>query len=443
MSVAFENQKEVLEALYNGKRVGQLHYAKNLARFSYTEEWTRDPAAFPISLSMPLAQKDHTDQVVRPFVAGLLPDSDAVLNQWSRRFQVSRHNPFKLLEHIGEECAGGIQFVPPDRLPKWLSHSPPSGVDWLTEEDFVERIERLGKDGSASRKYGDAGHFSLAGAQVKTALYRDPIENRWGVPKGITPTTHIIKPNTGNFDSFELNEHYCLKLAHSMGLKAAASWTEIIGTTPVIIVERYDRIKLTDKMIRIHQEDCCQALSRPPEKKYQNEGGPSATELFQLIRNHSSKPHEDVIRLLDALIFNYLVCGTDAHAKNFSLLIAGKGQVRLAPLYDLISILPYEQYEPRKTKLAMKIGGHYRLWEIGKKQWQKAAKEWQFDQDFVIDRLYTASEKLKKAAHATRSEMPGQAHEQNRFLDELAKLISDRADSCSKKIADQNSRHGA
>lgn len=437
MSVVFEeDQKEVLEALYNGKRVGRLHYAKNLARFTYTDEWSSDPAAFPVSLSMPLALKDHPDQVVRPFVAGLLPDSDAVLNQWSKRFQVSRHNPFKLLEHIGEECAGGIQFVPPIRLPKWLSKSPPSGIDWLSEEDFVDRIERLRNDGSASRRYGDEGHFSLAGAQVKTALYRDPNQKRWGVPKGITPTTHIIKPNTGNFEAFDLNEHYCLKLAHSMGLKAAKSWTEVIGETAAIIVERYDRIKLSGQTIRIHQEDCCQALSRPPEKKYQNEGGPSATEVFKLIRNHSSKPQEDAIRFLDALIFNYLICGTDAHAKNFSLLIAGKGQVRLAPLYDLISILPYEQYEPRKAKLAMKIGGHYRLWEIGKTEWRKAAKEWQFDQYFVFDRLRTAAGKITKAALGVRSGMPELGHKEHRFLDELAKLISDRADSCSKQFAE-------
>lgn len=436
MAATLEHGKNVLEALYDGKRVGQLHYAKNLARFTYTEEWTRDPVAFPISLSMPLAIREHNDHVVRPFVAGLLPDSEAVLNQWGKRFQVSRHNPFKLLEHIGEECAGGIQFVPHERLPNWLGKAPPSGIDWLSEEDFIERIERLRTDGSAARRYGDEGHFSLAGAQAKTALYRDPDQTRWGVPKGITPTTHIIKPNTGNFEAFELNEHYCLKLANTMGLKAATSWTEVIGETPVIIVERYDRMRLSRRIIRVHQEDCCQALSRPPNKKYQNEGGPSATELFRLIRDHSSKPQEDVIRFLDAMIFNYLICGTDAHAKNFSLLIAGKGQVRMAPLYDLISILPYDPYEPRKIKFPMMIGGQYRLWEIGKTQWQKAAKEWHLDQDFVLDRLYTASGRLKKAALEVRAVMPGLGAAQDRFLDNLAEMLTKRATDCSKKLAE-------
>ncbi|MCB1087551.1 MAG: type II toxin-antitoxin system HipA family toxin [Verrucomicrobiae bacterium] len=415
---------EILEALHDGRRVGRLTQESDRLAFAYAEEWRDRPDAFPLSLSMPLARRDHPDSVVRPFVSGLLPDDGEVLRRWGQRFHVSPRNPFRLLAHVGEECAGAIQFVPPERSAPWLDGSPPEGIDWLTDGEVADRVEALVRDRSVARRGGDEGQFSLAGAQAKTALYRDPDSGRWGIPKGATPTTHILKPNLGDFESFEINEHFCLQLAARLGLRAAHSWTETIGKTPVIVVERYDRARLGGRLVRVHQEDFCQALGRAPENKYQNEGGPAAKEIFTLIREHSSQAGEDEARFLDTLIFNYLIGGTDAHAKNFSLLLAGGGQVRLAPCYDLLSILPYD-HEPKKVKLAMTIGGDYLLWKIGNHHWETAAAEWKLDPDLVRDRLIRMANAMPEAAQEIGDAASGSA-----FIRKLVAEIRLRADEC-------------
>jgi serine/threonine-protein kinase HipA len=427
---------EILEAIHDGRLVGRLTYAEDRLKFSYDDEWRDDPDAFPLSLSMPLVRREYLDEVTRPFISGLLPDDAEVLRRWGQKFQVSPRNPFRLLAHVGEECAGAVQFVPLERAAQWLGDSPPAGIDWLNDGELIERIADLIQDRSVARRLGDEGHFSLAGAQAKTALYRDPDGGRWGIPKGTTPTTHILKPNRGEFAAFEINEHFCLRLAARLGLKAANSWTETIGTTPVLIIERYDRARLDGRLVRIHQEDACQALSRGPENKYQNEGGPSAKEIYTLIREHSSQPLEDERRFLDTMIFNYLIGGTDAHAKNFSLLIAGRGQVRLAPCYDLISILPYA-HELRKVKLAMKIGGDYLLWKIGRDHWRKAAEEWKLDPALVTERLIRMASTMPEAARKVGDAIAaGSIPVGGAFVRRLAAAISDRAEECRRHFSE-------
>lgn len=428
---------EALEAIYDGRRVGRLHYAGDRITFVYADEWCADPDAFPVSLSMPLQRAEHRDEVVRPFISGLLPDDDEVLKRWGQRFHVSPRNPFRLLSYVGEECAGAIQFVPADRAPDWLGDSPPGGVDWLDDDEFIERIEGLLTDSSGARTLGDEGQFSLAGAQAKTALRRHPDGGRWGIPKGTTPTSHIIKPNRGDFEAFEINEHFCLQLANQLGLAAATSWTEKVGVASVIVVERYDRTTVGGRLVRVHQEDCCQALARMPQNKYENEGGPSAGELFELIREHSSRPQDDVLRLLDSLIFNYLIGGTDAHSKNYSLLIAGGGQVRLAPLYDLISILPYSSYRERKTKLAMKIGGEYLLWKIGARSWEKAAAEWKLDRDLVFSHCLSMAESMTDAAGTVVKKIVATGEAEREVLLKLKDSISERAAEMRRLFSNQ------
>jgi serine/threonine-protein kinase HipA len=422
---------ETLEAIHDGRRVGRLTSADDRLAFVYADEWRGDPGAFPLSLSMPLTRPDHPDELIRPFVSGLLPDDTEVLRRWGGRFQVSPRNPFRLLAHVGEECAGAIQFVPPERAAPWLGDSPPEGIDWLDDGELAERIADLVQDRSAARRVGDEGQFSLAGAQAKTALYRDPDSGRWGIPKGVTPTTHILKPNRGEFEAFELNEHFCLRLAARLGLKAAHSWTETIGKAPVVIIERYDRARAGGRLVRVHQEDVCQALARGPENKYQNEGGPSAKEVFALIREHSTQAREDEGRFLGALIFNYLVGGTDAHAKNFSLLLAGGGQVRLAPCYDLISILPYAR-DPKKVKLAMKIGGEYLLWKISQGHWEKSAAEWKLDSGEVFQRIVQMASVLPEAVRDVGDTIRVGTRPERAFLRKLIEGIRERAEDCRR-----------
>jgi serine/threonine-protein kinase HipA len=135
------------------------------------------------------------------------------------------------------------------------------------------------------------------------------------------------------------------------------------------VTERFDRTRVTGQLVRVPAEDLCQALGVHPESKYQNRGGPGPEAIFKLLLSASSRPQEDCGRFFDALVFNALIGGTDAHAKNYTLL-QGSGRVRLAPLYDVGSALPY--YGVKELKLAMKIGHHYELSSITARDWGRA-----------------------------------------------------------------------
>jgi serine/threonine-protein kinase HipA len=212
---------------------------------------------------MPLTRRRHADAVVRPFLEGLLPDNEAVLDRWARQFHVSAANPFALLSHMGEDCAGAVQFVRPERLDALLHR--PSEVEWLSESDVAQRLRDLVEDQGTGRTVGDPGYFSLAGAQPKTALIYE--DERWGVPSGRIPTTHILKPPAQpNLSGFELNEHFCLALAGALELPVARSEVRRFEDRIAIVVRRYDRARRpSGELVRVHQEDVCQALAVPPQ----------------------------------------------------------------------------------------------------------------------------------------------------------------------------------
>lgn len=362
---------ERLVAVANGKVMGSLSRRKHeRLTFSYDEAWRRAPGAYPLSLSMPLAGDEYGHDGIAPWLWGLLPDNENVLARWARRFHVHARSAFSLLRATGEDCPGGVQFAPPDRVERLLGGQDPE-VDWLTEEQVGARLRTLKEDGSAWRLPGDAGRFSLAGAQAKTALYF--ADGRWGVPRGRTPTTHILKPPIPGFPGHCENEHLCLTLARALGVAAARSRVRRFGEQTALVVERYDRVGAADGLVRVHQEDLCQAMGLPPTAKYESDGGPGCGAMAQAIRTHSTRPGHDLRRFVRALALNWVIGGTDAHAKNFSLLIGAGGRASLAPLYDVASLLPYpEHYEPR-LKLATKIGGEARLGYIRTRHWTRFA----------------------------------------------------------------------
>ena len=427
---------EELHAHTSGGAMGRVLWDRNRDRLSfvYDPEWRLNPEGYPLSLSMPLTAAEHGHKTVEAFLWGLLPDNDGILKRWGERFQVSPRHAFQLLKHVGEECAGAVQLVRPERAAKWLEGSETGSVKWLSEEEITQRIQLLLKDHSVSRIGADAGQFSLAGAQPKTGFLYDPPHERWGVPSGLIPTTHIFKPATGNFDGYAENEHLCVRLAHALDMPVAASAIHYFGGTPVIVVERYDRLRDGRKVTRIHQEDMCQALARLPQIKYQNQGGPSAREIIGLIREHSTGREEDEKRFMDALIFNWLISGTDAHAKNYSFLIAPQGQVRVSPLYDLSSTLPYpRQIAPRDATLAMKIGGTYKLLAVGAREWEKAAAELRIDFDAVRSRILQIVRSLPDIAQKVGTEVKaeGVTHD---VIERLIEGLAERARACEKAI---------
>ncbi|MET4261430.1 serine/threonine-protein kinase HipA [Bradyrhizobium sp. S3.12.5] len=330
----------------------------------------------------------------------------------------------------GEDCAGAVQFVTADRL-ETLRSGADDKVERLDETAIAKRLQTLREDHAAWRLPRDTGQFSLAGAQPKTALLLQ--KGKWGIPAGRIPTTHILKPPTGHFDGHAENEHICLILARNLGLPVADTQVMHFGREIAIVIERYDRLFSGNEIVRVHQEDICQALGILPTRKYQNDGGPSAADVIELLRTYSTDRVADVDTFVDALGFNWLIAGTDAHAKNYSLLLAGGPHVRLAPLYDIASILPYDDVDLQKIKLAMKIGGDYELSQIGLRDWQKFARETRLDPDKVIAGLICMAEQLPDIVAAVREQAQKDGLD-NAIVGRLAERLIARAKQCRRLL---------
>ena len=423
--------KDSLLVILEGAVAGSLTRLPNARlRFEYDDAYRRRPEATPLSLSMPTQVRTHSDQVVTPWLWGLLPDNDAVLARWARQFHVSASSPFALLgTTVGEDCAGAVRFGRPDQVERLLSRL--GDVAWLSEAEVATRLRDLKEDSTTWLGRSFTGQFSLAGAQAKTALlYQD---GRWGEPSGAAATTHILKPAVVGFDDHDLNEHLCLDAARRVGLVVARTRIKRFGDETAVVVDRYDRRVTAAGVVRVHQEDLCQAMSVHPARKYQNEGGPGPVEVVRLFRD-TLPPREATDatrRFTDALIWNWLIAGTDAHAKNYSLLLASD-QVRLAPLYDIASALPYGQHE-KKLRMAMKIGGDYAVFPM-RNTWSKAAAELGLDADTLVARV----RELASAAPGAFADAA--ASEEVRALDrkgpaKLVDLVAKRAARCGQLIA--------
>ncbi len=422
--------KELI-ALMDGRKMGRVVQGENgKLAFVYDESWRASEKGYPLSLSMPMALAEHPHEKIDAFLWGLLPDNEGVLNHWGREHHVSARNSFGLIAAVGEDCAGAVQFVRPERL-EIVSGTAPAEVAWLDEKEIAERLRTLRRDHAAGRLPRDEGQFSLAGAQPKTAFLFE--NGRWGIPSGRVPTTRILKPPTGEFDGHAENEHFCLELARALGLTVPNSKLLHFEDEIAIVIDRYDRVRIGDTWHRLHQEDFCQALSVPPTRKYENEGGPGAGEIVELLRDNSSTPAEDVETFLDAIAFNWLLAGTDAHAKNYSVLIGAQGNVRLAPLYDLASVLPYPDVDLERAKLAMNIGKEYRLRNINLFRWKKMASELRVDAESLLKRVDAFALALPDLAEKTRQQLveEGLTHT---VLTRLAEGITRHAIRCRKVL---------
>ncbi|MDX1460443.1 MAG: type II toxin-antitoxin system HipA family toxin [Xanthomonadales bacterium] len=362
--------KDDLRVLYNGEEMGWLTRKRRGPgglRFRYSDSWQERPVPTPLSLGMPVDDQVHAGDHLENWLWGLLPDDEQVLRRWAQAEQVAANDLFGLLYHFGEDVAGAVQFLDPDRE----GDAGGDDIRWLSDADIAERIKALQRDHSQARHSDDPGRFSLAGMQAKTALYRDG--DRWGVPSGATPTNVIVKLAEAQ-EGQVINEHFCLQLAQAMGLPAPDTRVLTADGVQAIAVDRYDRVWSDDGTVeRIHQEDICQALGFHPHQRYQNDGGPGVRDIFKLLSLHASEPDEDAAIFYHAQLFNYLVGGTDAHAKNFSVILGPGRHVALAPLYDIASLLPYA--DVKAMKLAMKIGTSYDWTATLPRHWVRLARE--------------------------------------------------------------------
>ena len=314
--------------------------------FDYAENWLENPRGKPLSHSIPLRKARFTRKECRGFFGGILPEQSK-RELVAKNLGISAKNDFSMLERIGGECAGAVTFMPSgEALPR---------RDYryrdLSNTELADMLKTLPRHPLLA---GDEDvRLSLAGAQDKVAV--KVFGSQISIPLGGAPSTHILKPANEHFAGLVFNEVLLsLRLASAVGMPAAPAEARTIDGTEYALIERYDRRTVQTpagtNLERLHQEDFCQALGIASENKYQVEGGPSLKQCFDLLREVSSAPVIDLQRLLDAVIFNYLIGNHDAHGKNFSLLYEEPGEARLAPLYDLVCTVYYPELS---RKMAM------------------------------------------------------------------------------------------
>lgn len=370
-------------------------------------------AAYGISLSLPLNKTQHTGTPVKAFFAGLLPE-ESVRNRLAKYLGLSEKNAFALLEAVGGDCAGALALYPEGESPRPPTDeaTPLDATECRTMLDLIKRRPMLA---------GDGGYrLSLAGAQDKLAVgFKD---GQIQLIKGGAPTTHILKPLiTGVKDSAH-NELFCMQLATRLGLDVPEASLQCVEDTPYYLVARYDRKRNKDGTItRIHQEDFCQALAMAPEIKYEREGGPSIAACQDLIAEYAAQPAADQIKLVNRVLFNYLIGNADAHGKNFSLLYQ-HNKPMLAPAYDLLSTAIYPDLS---QNMAMKIGGKYKPNTLSRRHFYALMPKTQAAQaamDRLIKKMTTT---IVEAAPTLKAELIA-SHIKSSVFDEIIKVIRSR-----------------
>lgn len=408
---ARRRQHPPLRVYQNDRLVGHLLKDRSGAvEFRYDEGWLSRASAFPVSLSLPLREDPWRGERVIAVIEGLLPDSDALRRRVADKVGAAGYDAYSLLAAIGRDCVGALQFIAGD------ADAPGDSVV-ITGESLDEgAVERLLKD-LAQAPLGlsreDAFRISIAGAQEKTALLR--LHGQWLKPHGATPTTHIIKTPIGRqpedfLSSSVENEFYCLRLLHHLGLPVNHAEIVTFGQTKALVVERFDRAWSGGHLLRLPQEDLCQALSVPPARKYQSEGGPSLVDIARLLKG-SDTPAEDHRALFQAQLAFWLIGATDGHAKNFSVFLRSGGGYALTPLYDVLSAQPgldTHQIERGQMRLAMSVGRnrHYRLDEIMPRHFLQTAEEAALPGSIAQEAIDAVASRMDQALATVESELP-------------------------------------
>ncbi len=403
----------------NGVRVGFLSDAE-APTFVYDPEWLATGPGYALSRQLPLQVGPFSGRAVRAFFSGLLPEAEP-RDRIASILGVSGGNDFAILERIGGDCAGAVSLVPED-MP--LPSSRAGNLRWLEEPDLASIVERLPQQPLLA---GESGlRLSLAGAQTKLPVVLAEegatTNAQIALPLEGTPSTHILKPEPARFPGLVANEAWCLDLAREVGLRVAECHRRLIGKTPCLIVKRYDRARTDDGGTqRLHQEDFCQALGFPASRKYQQEGGPSLKDCFNLIREWSSLPVIDIRDFLDAVIFAALTGNADAHSKNFSFLYSGRER-RLAPLYDQVCTLAWPELSKH---LSMKIGNAGTLAEVSPEHFQQLSTSARLSWPMVRERLTEMTERIVEACRRPDRSHTGAA---KAVLEAPGSIVMERAE---------------
>ncbi len=413
-----------LDIWWDGQLAGQLTQDDHgELGFAYAAEWLERESAPALSASLPKRADPYSRRACRPFFGGLLPE-EGQRDAAARALGVSPQNDFALLERLGGDVAGALQLLPHGKTPTAPVSDPrPEPLD---EAGLIRVLDALPVRPLLA---GERGlRLSLAGAQSKVPVVL--VNGVIALPVPDQPTTHILKPPIQRFAATTENEAFVMRLVGAIGHDAASAEPRVVRDRTFLLVERYDRsVSANGNILRIHQEDFCQALGVPPETKYANEGGPTFKDCFELIRRVAARPAGDVLKLLDAVIFNLIAGNADAHGKNFSLLYDDHGP-RLAPLYDLLATVAYPELSP---KLAMKIGKRATLAEMDASGWAAFAVDAGLGLPLVRRRIAEISDGVKSAARDVAQALVRPGLDEAALL-RFAGLVRDRAGRCALTV---------
>ena len=354
-----------LDVYINSRLAGYLQrHPSGAIDFRYDEGWLGWEHALPISISLPLREDRYSGGPVTAVFDNLLPDNAQIRRRIAECVKADDYSTYSLLAKVGRDCVGAMQLLPTGHPP-----GPAGALEGreVSADEMAGKIREL-----AMAPLGVTGddefRISIAGAQDKTAfLYW---KDKWHIPHGATATTHIMKPQIGRLaEGIDLtqsveNEYLCLRLAAAFGLPTARTEVADFGGERVLVVERFDRRWTRDgRLLRLPQEDCCQALSVPPTLKYESDGGPGIRDVLTLLKA-SDEPAADQEMFLKAQVVFWLLGATDGHAKNFSISLKPGGRFSLTPLYDVMSSQPAMdagQLRKNQFRLANAVGNnrHY------------------------------------------------------------------------------------
>jgi serine/threonine-protein kinase HipA len=373
----------------NGERVGTWSILRGKDQLEYEDSWLQSPQARPLSLTLPFTpgNQPHRGELVGAWFDNLLPDSLRLRERIAARFKTKGKSAFDLLAEVGRESVGAIRLLPEGFEAKDVRaiHAQP-----MPDAEIAQLLRNTSstQPWSGEDKHADDFRISLAGAQEKTALLR--LNGQWMRPLEATPTTHILKLPLGLVGNMQMdmaasveNEWICAQVLKAYGLPAAECEMAQFEDIKVLVVERFDRVWSADSswLIRLPQEDMCQAMGYPSHMKYESDGGPGMDKILNLL-NGSTNADQDKINFIKAQFIFWLLCASDGHAKNFSIQLKAGGSYAMAPLYDVLSVYPVlgegtNLVSPHQVRLAMAMRGkspHWKMREIQPRHWHELAK---------------------------------------------------------------------
>ncbi len=413
-----------LRVFFEQRLVGTVDVDKGGPGFTYDPNWIGLRGAFPISTTMPLNSQRIAPDTFLPWAANLLPESEQ-LRTLGQLLGMAAGDVVGLLSAIGGDTAGALSIGQPGRTSsfRWRPVGKPEDLERIIEE-LPNKPFLVGDEGVS---------MSLAGVQTKLAVAIDDA-GCICIPMNGSPSTHILKPDAPRLCGGVQNEAFCLTLARRMRIPTPEVTTGQAGKRTYLLVKRYDRTDVGGRWRRLHQEDYCQALGKPPSAKYESNqtgiGGPTLQDMFEVTRRHMSPT--DIVRLLDMVVVNVLTCNTDAHAKNYSIMIRAGG-ASLAPIYDMMC---GEVWENVTKNFAQKIAGESRGDQLKGAHWQRFARECGLNPRQALDRVGTLAKSALAEAAAAASEVAAMPAGTHAILDQTRQAVERRAHALLAQLQD-------